>query len=163
MAGSNFYVAGAAAMTSNRDDWETPQALFDELDATYHFTLDAFSTHQNAKCERHYTIEEDGLAQDWSGETVWVNPPYGKDMKRYIRKCAEESRHARIVMLVPSRTDTAWFWDYVAPYARVRFIRGRLRYELGGGSLNRAPLSRPCSRSTARSRTSRGGVDVDAR
>jgi len=54
-------------MTSNRDDWETPQALFDKLDAVYHFDLDPASTDANAKCERHYTIEQDGLKQPWGG------------------------------------------------------------------------------------------------
>ena len=54
---SNFYKAGAAAMTSNKDDWETPQSLFDQLDEEFHFTLDAASNDQNAKCEHHYTVE----------------------------------------------------------------------------------------------------------
>ena len=131
---SNFYVAGGAAMTSGRDDWETPQSLFDLLDATYHFTLDPCSTHENAKCAKHYTSEEDGLKMPWAGETVFCNPPYGRDLKAWTRKCAEESGEATIVLLVPSRTDTAWFWDHVAPYARVEFVRGRLKFELGGGS-----------------------------
>lgn len=55
---SNFYKAGAAAMTSNKDDWETPQSLFDQLDEEFHFTLDAASNDQNAKCEHHYTVEK---------------------------------------------------------------------------------------------------------
>ena len=74
---SNFYKAGAAAMTSNKDDWETPQSLFDQLDEEFHFTLDAASSDQNAKCEHHYTVENSGLEHSWEGETVFCNPPYG--------------------------------------------------------------------------------------
>lgn len=72
---SNFYKAGAAAMTSNKDDWETPQSLFDQLDEEFHFTLDAASNDQNAKCEHHYTVENSGLEHSWEGETVFCNPP----------------------------------------------------------------------------------------
>lgn len=64
---SNFYKAGAAAMTSNKDDWETPQSLFDQLDEEFHFTLDAASNDQNAKCEHHYTVENSGLEHSWEG------------------------------------------------------------------------------------------------
>lgn len=138
---SNFYANGAAAMTSNRDDWETPQALYDELDAKYHFTLDAASSDSNAKCPRHLTKEDDALAVGWDGETVWLNPPYGRDMARWVEKAsAEAGRGTRIVMLVPARTDTRWFHDHIYHKARVEFIRGRLKYELGGRSQQSAPF-----------------------
>ena len=119
--------------TSERDDWETPQALFEELDARWRFTLDPCSTHENAKCARHFTAEEDGLAQSWEGETVFCNPPYGREIGKWVRKCAEESRHAKVVMLIPARTDTAYFHDYIYGKARVTFLRGRLKFERGGG------------------------------
>lgn len=137
---SNFYSAGAAAMTSDRDDWETPQDLFDRLDATYHFTLDPCSTHENAKCEKHFTAEDDGLSRSWAGETVFCNPPYGRSIGAWVRKCSEESRHAKVVMLIPARTDTAYFHDYIYRKARVEFLRGRLKFERGGRSLNAAPF-----------------------
>lgn len=130
---SNFYVAGAAAMTSNREDWETPQALFNELDMRYHFTLDPASTHENAKCEKHYTKEENGLIQSWEGETVFCNPPYGRNIGEWVKKCAEESSRAKVVMLIPARTDTAYFHDYIYRKAKVTFLRGRLKFERGGG------------------------------
>ena len=141
MEKSNFFVAGAAAMTSDRDDWETPQSLFDELDAVHHFTLDPCATHENAKCDRHFTEEEDGLSQSWEGEIVFCNPPYGREIGKWVRKCSEESRHAKVVMLIPARTDTAYFHDYIYKKAKVDFIRGRLKFERGG-SRSRAPLSR---------------------
>lgn len=139
-ATSNFFVAGAAAMTSNKDDWETPQALFDELDARFHFTLDPCSTHENAKCAKHYTAEEDGLSQSWEGETVFCNPPYGRGIGEWVRKCHEESAHAKVVMLLPARTDTAYFHDHIYHKAKVRFIRGRLKFEVGGVPGQSAPF-----------------------
>ena len=75
-----------AMFSSKRDDWETPQAFFDKLDAEFHFTLDPCSTHENAKCKKHFTKAEDGLKQSWAGETVFCNPPYGKEQIRWIEK-----------------------------------------------------------------------------
>ena len=140
MVTSNFFVAGAAATTSNNMEWETPQALFDELDAEFHFTLDPCSTDANAKCEKHYTVEDDGLSKTWEGETVFCNPPYGRAIGDWVRKCAEESGHAKVVMLIPARTDTTYFHDYIYGKAKLRFIRGRLKYELGGVALQSSPF-----------------------
>ena len=140
---SNFFVAGAAAMTSNREDWETPQSLFDALDAEHHFTLDPCSTHENAKCEKHYTKEDDGLSKSWGGEVVFCNPPYGKEIGDWCAKCALEAIHGtEIVLLIPSRTDTRYFHDYLYrnPLARLEFIKGRLKFEQGGESLASAPF-----------------------
>lgn len=72
-------------------EWETPQGFFDELDREFHFTLDPCATLDNAKCGKYYTREQDGLKQDWTGERVYCNPPYGRDMPQWIEKCA---RHA---------------------------------------------------------------------
>ena len=137
---SNFFEAGKAAMTSERDDWETPQALFDKLDSIYHFTLDPCSTHENAKCAKHYTIEENGLAQSWKGERVFCNPPYGRNIGSWVKKCAEESSGALVVMLIPARTDTAYFHDYIYRKAHIDFLRGRLKFERGGVGLQSAPF-----------------------
>ncbi|MEO2336310.1 DNA N-6-adenine-methyltransferase [Bifidobacterium longum] len=95
---SNFYTAGAAAMTSNKDDWETPQKLFDQLNEEFHFTLDAASSDQNAKCEHHYTASNSGLEHSWEGETVFCNPPYGRNIGDWIRKASQggqQAEHAR--------------------------------------------------------------------
>ena len=127
-------------MTSNREDWETPQALFNELDMRYHFTLDPASTHENAKCEKHYTKEENGLIQSWAGETVFCNPPYGRNIGEWVKKCAEESSRAKVVMLIPARTDTAYFHDYIYRKAKVTFLRGRLKFERGGAAMQAAPF-----------------------
>lgn len=137
---SNYYTSDGAAFKSERDDWETPQALFDRLDAIHHFTLDPCSTDANAKCAKHYTAADDGLSRSWEGETVFCNPPYGRNIAAWVRKCADESRHATIVMLIPARTDTAYFHDHIYNKARIEFIRGRLKFERGGVPMLSAPF-----------------------
>jgi site-specific DNA-methyltransferase (adenine-specific) len=90
-------------MLSSKDmDWETPQDFFDELDKEFHFTLDPCATKKNAKCKKFFTKKEDGLKQDWSGETVFCNPPYGKEIKHWVRKAAIQSNHLNtlVVMLI---------------------------------------------------------------
>lgn len=124
--------------SSSTCEWETPQDFFDNLNEEFCFTLDPCSTHENAKCAKHYTKEEDGLSKDWTGETVYCNPPYGRDMPLWIEKCA---RHAAgggtAVMLLPARTDTRAFHAYIYGKAEIRFIKGRLKF---GGSKNSAPF-----------------------
>ena len=137
---SNFYTTDGAAFASDRDDWETPQALFDALDAVYHFTLDPCSTDSNAKCAKHYTAADDGLSRSWEGETVFCNPPYGRNIAEWVRKCADESRHATVVMLIPARTDTSYFHDHIYNKARIEFIRGRIKFERGGVPMQSAPF-----------------------
>jgi len=78
--------------SSKSNEWATPQAFFDELNTEFGFTLDPCATHENAKCPKYYTIEEDGLEQDWQGETVFCNPPYGKEIGKWIAKCAHEAK-----------------------------------------------------------------------
>lgn len=112
-------------------EWATPRALFDELNEEFGFDLDVCSTHENAKCKRHYTKEEDGLAQEWEG-TVWCNPPYGRGIGAWMQKCATANSKGVTVALVPARTDTRWFQDWVFPYAtELRFLRGRLKFNDG--------------------------------
>ena len=126
--------------SSKTDMWATPIELFKMLDMEFHFTLDPCCTHENAKCHKHYTKEENGLLQDWSGETVFCNPPYGRELKKWVKKCAEESVKpgTTIVMLVPSRTDTEWFQKYVYHHAELRFIKGRIKF---GEGKNHAPFA----------------------
>lgn len=113
------------------NEWATPQKFFEELDAEFHFNLDPCSTHENAKCERHFTLEEDGLNQNWGGARVFCNPPYGREIATWVRKCYEESRKpdTLVVMLIPARTDTAYFHQFIYRKAdEIRFIRGRLHF-----------------------------------
>lgn len=140
---SGFAKFGGAAMTSNRDDWETPKELFEQLDLEFHFDLDAASSDANAKCRMHYTAEQNGLSQDWSGHRVFCNPPYGRAISKWVKKCSEEAEKpgTLVVMLIPARTDTSYFHDYVLHRAsEIRFIRGRLKFELGGVPRQSAPF-----------------------
>lgn len=115
--------------SSNTEDWATPQAFFDELNKEFEFTLDPCATPQNAKCARYYTKEVDGLAQSWRGERVYCNPPYGREIGKWVKKATEEANGgALVVMLLPARTDTLWFHKYVYKKHEIRFIRGRLHF-----------------------------------
>ncbi len=118
-----------ACLTSNSNEWATPRDFFAELDAEFHFDLDPCSTHKNAKCERHFTLEDNGLEQNWGGARVFCNPPYGREIGKWVKKCYEESlKGALCVMLIPARTDTAYFHDWIYHKAEIRFIRGRLHF-----------------------------------
>jgi site-specific DNA-methyltransferase (adenine-specific) len=125
--------------SSKTDLWETPQDLFDKLNNEFQFTLDVCATPENAKCDKFYTEEQDGLKHPWKG-TVWCNPPYGRGIGQWVRRALFASvSGSTVVMLLPARTDTKWFHDYI--YKRnnveIRFIRGRLKF---GGSKNSAPF-----------------------
>lgn len=118
--------------------WETPRALFDELNAEYHFTLDPCATPENAKCENYFTEQDDGLSKNWGGQSVFCNPPYGLELRKWVKKAWEEAQKpgTTVVLLIPARTDTGWFHDYCLR-GKVRFLRGRLKF---GGAKNNAPF-----------------------
>jgi len=126
--------------SSKSDEWGTPQDFFNELDKEFNFNLDPCADAKNAKCTTYFTKEIDGLKQDWQGCTVFCNPPYGRVIKDWVRKCYEESLkpNTTVVMLIPARTDTTYFHDYIYHNAKeIRFIRGRLKF---GDSKNAAPF-----------------------
>ena len=117
--------------TSLRGDWETPQDLFDTLNKEFHFTLDVCANNGNAKCKNYYS--EASLLKRWEG-ICWMNPPYGREIGRWIKKAYESG--TTVVCLLPSRTDTAWWHDYCLK-GEIRFIKGRLKFV---GSKNSAPF-----------------------
>lgn len=126
--------------SSKSNEWATPPELFSELDAEFGFSLDPCATDDNHKCPKYYTQKDDGLRQNWGGERVFCNPPYGRAIGEWVRKCSEEAKKpgTLVVLLIPARTDTAYFHDYIYRKAReVRFLRGRLRF---GGATNSAPF-----------------------
>lgn len=125
--------------SSKKMDWETPQDFFDKLNAEFNFTLDPCANEQNAKCKKFYTIEQDGLIQNWQGETVFCNPPYGRELSKWVAKCYKESRkpNTTVVMLIPARTDTRYFHQYIYKKSEIRFLKGRLKF---GNSKNGAPF-----------------------
>lgn len=122
--------------SSKTDLWSTPDDFFKKYDDKYGFSLDVCATPDNAKCQKFFTEEDDGLAQDWIG-VCWMNPPYGRTIKQWMKKAYESSlQGATVVCLVPARTDTAWWHEY-AMKGDVEFIRGRLKF---GGHANSAPF-----------------------
>ena len=112
-------------------EYETPLSLFDPLNKEFHFTLDVCATHENKKVEAYYTEKDDGLSKRWSG-TCWCNPPYGRDMPKWIQKAIDSAKHGvTTVMLIPARTNTGWWHDLVMPNFEIRFVRGRPKFNGG--------------------------------
>jgi phage N-6-adenine-methyltransferase len=153
--------------TSKTTEWSTPQDLFDQLNEEFRFTVDVAASAENAKCERFWTKEQNGLKQDWAYHHCWVNPPYGEPEQPckpncQKKRCAQRGYHvteyvpgiidwvrkadtfsarfgATVVLLLPARTDTVWFHQYIYnnPRAEIRFLRGRLKF---GGCKDAAPF-----------------------
>jgi site-specific DNA-methyltransferase (adenine-specific) len=152
--------------SSKRQDWGTPQALFDALHEEFGFGLDAAATAENAKC-LHY-IDKDSLfetledpmpgslwanwpalipgsefssrRQEWiCKQAIWLNPPYGKDIGKWIKKAYRESlRGCTVVVLTFVRSDTKWWHDWAMKAAEIRLIKGRIKFE-GAPSAAPAP------------------------
>ena len=114
--------------SSDSSEWETPQDFFEKYDKKYKFTLDVCASENNAKCKKYFSIDDDGLAQDWFG-ICWMNPPYGTQIKKWMQKAyiASIENGTTVVCLVPARTDTAWWHDY-AMKGEITFLRGRLKF-----------------------------------
>lgn len=126
--------------SSKEEVWETPQEFFDKLNEEFNFTLDPCANKDNAKCDKYFTEEQDGLIQDWGGHVVFCNPPYGRKIYNWVKKCSNESKKPNtiVVMLIPARTDTIYFHEFIYHKAKdIRFIKGRLKF---GGSKNSAPF-----------------------
>lgn len=114
--------------SSNSEEWATPIDFYRELNKEFNFTLDPCASSENAKCKRFFTKAQDGLSQSWKGERVFCNPPYGKKIAKWVEKAYNEAKHAFIVMLLPVRTDTVYFHDFIYGKAEIRFIKGRLHF-----------------------------------
>ena len=128
---------------SKTDEWATPGELFKKINQRYAFTLDAAASQSNHLCEKWYGLDHEdnnrrnGLAGDWTHETVWINPPYGRGIGAWVEKAAHHGNcGGTAVMLLPSRTDTKWFHEY-CQQGEVEFIKGRLKF---GGHSNSAPF-----------------------
>jgi len=113
--------------SSLRLDWATPDSVYSKLDREFNFDFDP--------CPINH--EHDGLKIPWR-KSNFVNPPYGREIGNWIKKGYEEHLKGKIVVfLIPSRTDTKWWHDYIMKADEIRFIRGRLKF---GGSKNSAPF-----------------------
>lgn len=118
----------AALFQSDKMDWETPKPLFDRYNQEFHFKLDAAANEKNHKVPVFYTKTENGLLMNWISPT-WCNPPYGNGIIEWVKKAYEESKNGiTSVLLLPARTDTKWFHEYVYGKAEIRFLRGRIKF-----------------------------------
>lgn len=124
--------------SSKSDEWSTPQDFFDQLDNEFNFDLDAAASELNHKCARYFTVADDGLTQKWGGCRVFCNPPYSQ-IDRWVEKAFYETKQENtlVVMLIPSRTDTRYFHNYIYGRSEIRFVKGRLKF---GNSKNSAPF-----------------------
>lgn len=128
--------------SSENFEWETPSSIYDSINEEYNFTLDVCATHDNAKVKSNYfTMQDDGLSKDWRNEICWMNPPYGKQIGKWIEKAFLSvtdplSIKTKVVCLLPARTDTRWFHDYCIK-GDIKFIKGRIKFN---GHKNSAPF-----------------------
>lgn len=117
---------------TDSNSWGTPKEFFNIWHEKYNFIVDACANEKNKKLTRYWDIKKDGLAQDWSKERVWCNPPYGRGhIKKWVKKAYEESLKGSFVcMLLPVWTSDSWFHDYVVPYhSALEFVKGRIKFE----------------------------------
>ncbi len=123
--------------SSKTDMWATPQAYFDEVAKEFVFSVDVCANKENTKVNKFFSIEDNGLVQKWEG-ICWMNPPYGREIGKWIKKAYESAKQgATVVGLLPARTDTKWFHTYIYGKAEIRFIKGRLKF---GDCKNAAPF-----------------------
>lgn len=125
--------------SSKSMEWATPRDFFRKVDKQFGFDLDPCAQSHNAVCSKYFTADDDGLIQDWKGSTAFVNPPYGRGIKHWVKKAYEEGckDDTTVVMLIPARTDTRYWHDYVMKADEIRLIKGRLKF---GGGNNSAPF-----------------------
>lgn len=118
-------------MSSESDQWATPEELFSRIDDEFKFDCDVCASKENAKCDVYFTEADDGLSQEWHG-TCWMNPPYGRVIGDWMKKAYESSlRGAVVACLVPCRTDTKWWHSYAMKASEIRLLHGRIRF-VGG-------------------------------
>ena len=106
--------------------WETPQCFFDQINKEFNFTKDVCANEENFKCKDYFSEKDNALSKEWTG-VCWMNSPYGREISRWVKK-AYESEKAVVVCLLPARTDTRWFHDYILDKSVIRFIKGRLKF-----------------------------------
>lgn len=136
----------APALTSSaKHDWATPRPLFAALHREFQFTIDACAHAGNACLPRYWSEQDNALNQSWAGERAFMNPPFGYEIPRFVHKAWLEARSGAdiVVCLLPSRTDTRWWHDYVMTATEVRFIKGRLQFGGGTKTGHNAPF--PCA------------------
>lgn len=118
-----------ALFSSNKDDWETPQDLFDYFNNIFNFDLDVCANKSNKKLNNYFSEKDNALICNWSRKN-WCNPPYSKGKQwKFVRKAYEESLRGKLtVCLIPARTDTKAWHEYVIKADHIQYIKGRLKF-----------------------------------
>lgn len=132
-----------ALLTSKNQYWETPLDFFNKLNEEFSFTLDPCAEKSTAKCEKYFDIYDDGLSKCWGGNVCFVNPPYGRNLTKWVSKSCLESRkeNTKVVLLIPARTDTKYFHEIIMPFAsEIRFLKGRIKFAINGKQKDPAPF-----------------------
>lgn len=127
-------------ISSKTNEWSTPQSLFDMLHEEFLFSLDPCATHENHKCDKYFTLEDDGLSKSWVGHNVFMNPPYGGHTGKWLMKAVDSARDgATVVCLIVSSTDRSYWHEIIYPFSNeIRFMRGRVKF---GDSKSTAPFA----------------------
>lgn len=114
--------------SSDSNEWETPQWLFDLLDNEFNFKLDVCASKDNKKCNAYYSKKDNALLYPWSKD-YFCNLPYNL-IKEFIKRGYNECKQWKAigVFLIPSRTDTKYWHEYVMKSREIRFIKGRLKF-----------------------------------
>lgn len=116
--------------SSKKQDWQTPQDFFNTLNDEFFFTLDVCANKDNHMLDNYLTEEEDGLTYDWGKNICWMNPPYGREISKWLRKAHSAALYgATVVCLIPARTDTKYWHNYVMKADEVRLVKGRLKFQ----------------------------------
>jgi phage N-6-adenine-methyltransferase len=129
------------------DDRATAPEVFAALHARFRFTIDAAASTVNAKLPRYWTAHEDGLAQNWTGERVWCNPPYS-NIEPWVIKAAARETDLAVLLLPANRTEQGWWQRHLEPIRdrpggpRVEFLSGRMRF-IAPGAIRIGPNERP--------------------
>ncbi|GAI17513.1 unnamed protein product [marine sediment metagenome] len=114
---------------SESTEYETPKEIFEPLQKEFDLRLDVCATKENAKCELFFTKEEDALSKDWN-ENFWMNPPFSRNLKKWVQKAYEESEKGVTgVLLLPVGSNTLWWHKYIIDTkAEVRFLKGEIKF-----------------------------------
>lgn len=123
-------MVSSALMLSNKQDWETPDHLFEALNKEFNFTLDVCAHSGNKKVDRYFSPEDNSLIQDWSNDVCFMNPPYNRDVYTWMQKAYNECRKgAKVVCLIAARTDTKYWHEFCMQASEIRLIKGRLKFK----------------------------------
>jgi len=117
---------------SNNYEWETPEAIFKPLEKEFGITFDVCASHSNRKTQRFFDKQANGLIQEWGTKekVVWMNPPFGNEIGKWVKKAHEETKKGvTTIALLPARTDTSWFHNYIIDKQEIRFLKGRIKFK----------------------------------